>query len=129
MAVIVLACAVWLGWRSVRRRQSARATPPTPAPPEVEASMAGWSALARRALMVRFGPAWGAKTTEEIAAEPELAEALGPERAEQLVRFLRAADRARFAGEPAGAAHGPDWADWVAAFVGEAGAMSRISGK
>jgi hypothetical protein len=91
--------------------------------------MARLSALVRQALVARFGPSWGAKTTEEIAAEPGLADRLGPERAEGLVRFLREADRAKFAGETAATFQGPEWNDWVSAFVAEAGATSRIKGR
>ena len=52
----------------------------------------------------RFVPSWrrgaerrGLRTTEEIAARPELVEMFGGEQAERLVAFLQAADRAKFA--------------------------------
>ncbi len=88
-----------------------------------------WVASVRDTLVAGFGPSWAAKTTEEIAAEPDLTERLGPERAEQLVRFLRQADRVRFAGESEAAPYGLEWGDWVEAFVAEAGAMSRTRGR
>ena len=42
--------------------------------------MAAWSTAIRAALAARFGGHWQARTTEEIAADPTLAEALGPSR-------------------------------------------------
>lgn len=94
--------------------------------------LAAWSGKARGALVERFGPAWGARTTEEIAADEGLAAALSAARFEGLVRLLREADRAKFAGVDGD--QGEDWEDWVAAFVAEleagaAGARSRIKGK
>src|SRR5262249_52879285 len=131
LALIILGLAAgWLWWSNKqRRRRSSRRGRTAERLSSFEAPMALWSAQIRDALIVRFGPAWGAKTTEEIAAEPALAAALGPEGAEQLVRFLHEADRARFAGTEAAAAHGPEWAAWVAAFVAEAGARSRSNGR
>jgi hypothetical protein len=55
------------------------------------------SEAVRQALAARFGPAWRAKTTEELADRPELAERLGAERTARLVALLEAADRAKFA--------------------------------
>ena len=68
---------------------------------------------ARAALATRFGPAWGSKTTEEVAADPGLADLVGEPQAGPLVAFLLAADRAKFAdAEPA-----EDWEPWVASFL------------
>lgn len=53
--------------------------------------------LVRSALVVRWGPAWAARTTEEVAGSTELAAALGPDRLTQLVAVLAAADLAKFA--------------------------------
>ena len=133
LALALLALAIAAGWlrrRRARRRVAPRrgATRPAAAP---ETPMARRAARVREALMARFGPSWGAKTTEEIAAEPGLADRLGPLRAEQLVRFLHAADRAKFAGDPDpdGDAQPGPWDDWVDDFVAEAGAMSRTRGR
>jgi hypothetical protein len=92
------------------------------------------SRAVRAALAARFGPSWRARTTEEIAADPALAERVGTDQAARLVAFLREADRAKFAGE---ADLGPPeppaafaWLDeLLAAFGTEAGARSRINGK
>ena len=100
LALLVVGIAAgWLWWWNTRRRQSLRQAPRRSDSASFETPMAFWAARVREALIARFGPAWGAKTTEEIAAEPGLAAALGPERAAQLVRFLHAADRAKFAGD------------------------------
>jgi len=88
----------------------------------------------RAALAARFGPAWRAKTTEEVANEAGIAEAFGPEAAGRVVALLRAADLQKFA--PSGpegiGGHGTDVADWsefVAGFVAAAGARSTITGR
>ncbi|HWE36861.1 MAG TPA: hypothetical protein VG406_09875 [Isosphaeraceae bacterium] len=98
-------------------------------PTEPRERLVAWSGRARGALVGRFGAAWGARTTEEIAADEALASLLDPGRFEGLVRLLRQADRAKFAG--IGDDQGEDWEPWVAAFVAElaAGATSRINGK
>lgn len=59
--------------------------------------MIAWSVALRESLAGRFGPSWRAKTTEEIATDPRLSEALGDERTGRLLSFLAAADRAKFA--------------------------------
>src|SRR5207249_4135081 len=121
LAFLVLGVAGGWLWRDVRRRRMLQRSPAEDLGTSSEGSMALWSAQVRGALIAGFGPAWGAKTTEEIAAEPVLAELLGLEQAGRLVRFLRAADRAKFAGETA-VVHSPEWGVWVSAFVAEAGA-------
>jgi hypothetical protein len=133
LTLAVLALGIAAGW--LRRRRARRRRAPRPGasrpPAASETPMAGRAARVREALMARFGPSWGAKTTEEIAAEPGLADRLGPLRAEQLVRFLLAADRAKFAGDPDADAdaHSGPWDVWVDDFVAEAGAMSRTRGR
>ncbi len=133
--------ALLLGWRRVRvktRRGEPRVAltallDRTPDSPRVE--MVAWSEAVREALVVRFGPAWRAKTTEEMAADSTLLDALGPERTGELVRFLKVADHAKFAvrGGPLADAQSDAWRSWVAVFVSEsasaAGASSRIKGK
>jgi hypothetical protein len=92
----------------------------------------------RAALVARFGPSWAAKTTEEIATEPALADLLGAERLAPLLELLRAADRAKFASEPQLPDPGlqpptpnHDWVDKLLAVLtaAAAGANSRIKGK
>ena len=57
-----------------------------------------WADRVRRALADRLGPAWSAKTTEEIAGEFDLEAVIGPERRTFLLRLLAEADRRKFAG-------------------------------
>ncbi|MEA2630516.1 MAG: hypothetical protein QOE66_735 [Chloroflexota bacterium] len=96
--------------------------------------MAAWSAAVRAALTARFGAYWSARTTEEIAADRSLAEALGPETAELLVRFLSDADRAKFDDreglQPPLPGSAPEWlARFVSSSEPAAGARSMIKGK
>jgi hypothetical protein len=96
--------------------------------------MAAYSAAVRSALAARFGAQWNARTTEEIADDATLAEAIGPERSAQLVEFLSLADRAKFDDREGVQSPLPDAApEWLAGFVAssvpEAGARSMIKGK
>ncbi len=47
----------------------------------------------------QFGTAWRAKTNEELAAEPRLAEVLGHDQLQELIRFLDQVDQLKFAPE------------------------------
>jgi hypothetical protein len=85
------------------------------------------SAGVRGLLAARFDETWLAKTTEEIAASAALADAFGAGTADQLVAFLRAADRVKFAPEGQGDEAG-DWLDWASEFV-STGARSTTNGK
>jgi hypothetical protein len=53
----------------------------------------------RDVLTKQFGTAWRAKTTEELAAEPRLAEVLGHDQLRELIRFLDQVDQLKFAPE------------------------------
>jgi hypothetical protein len=66
---------------------------------------------ARETLAERFGPALRARTTEEIAADPQLREALGEARFDWLVRLLTTADRWKFAESPQDGAEESTWED------------------
>jgi hypothetical protein len=57
--------------------------------------------LTRDALAEHFGPGLRARTTEEIAVDTTLKEQIGEEYFDQLLCLLRAADRLKFAVEPA----------------------------
>jgi hypothetical protein len=71
------------------------------------------SASLRRSIASRFGGAWDAKTTEELAESPALAEWLGGDRAAAVLALLALADRAKFARPGAGLE--PDQSeDWEA---------------
>jgi hypothetical protein len=72
----------------------------------------------RGTLISRFGPAMRARTTEEIAADPQVKESLGADRLGPLIRLLAEADRWKFATLP-GNGHEelllqdlPGWESW-----------------
>ncbi|MHC5541654.1 hypothetical protein ACYOEI_25815, partial [Singulisphaera rosea] len=98
---LLLVSAFWIR----RRRRRTRAGASIPPPPGTRFSpsdtprerMIYWSLTVREALTVRFGDAWRAKTTEEIATDPGLLTALGSDHALKVVGFLLEADRAKFA--------------------------------
>jgi hypothetical protein len=54
------------------------------------------SLLIRSALEARYGPSWGACTTQELSSRDELATALGDQEFEALIALLEASDRAKF---------------------------------
>jgi hypothetical protein len=89
------------------------------------------SIAVREALATRFGAAWLAKTTEEIADDPALRELLEPDRAARLVAALQEADRAKFAETPEGPEHAAAAAylEELVPSIGVAAARSRMSGK
>jgi hypothetical protein len=55
---------------------------------------------ARETLATRFGPSLRARTTEEIAADPQVKEALGDDHFAALIRLLSTADHWKFASPP-----------------------------
>jgi hypothetical protein len=99
---LVLAGLLWIvRRRSVGRRRASLAEPQVSehddSPGAVLLSLA---TRVREALAARFGPALRARTTEEIAADAEIREALGEVNLEPLTHLLIAADRWKFASEP-----------------------------
>lgn len=109
LAFLALAILALLLRRRRRRRRKpspaavvSMAVPPADTLGSPHERMIAWSAAIRASLAGRFGPAWRARTTEEIAADGRLIEVLGPERSEGLIRFLAAVDRAKFAAEADG---------------------------
>lgn len=100
--VLSLVASTFLVWR-LRRRQPTRPTkqdrPSVPADgaDSPRERMIAWSLSLRASMAVTFGPTWLAKTTEEIADDPALSDAIGPEHAAQLLAFLAEADRTKFA--------------------------------
>ena len=113
--LVIIAVAAW--WRNRPRRE--RASRPAPDSRPIEPAPEGddilaWTARVRAALTERFGLAWAARTTEEIAASDELAARIGPERFADLVAFLRTADRVKFGGH---AMPDPAWRDQAGRFL------------
>lgn len=130
---IVLVLLVLLGvlaWRLRLRREKFRRKPRTITPESTidrEADVSAESTelpdlvrQCRRALVARFGNHLGARTTEEIGKDPELAEHLGHELVGELVQLLQEADRIKFAGisAPVASEH---WRRWASHFVTEVG--------
>jgi MYXO-CTERM domain-containing protein len=132
LAAVVL-LARWR-WRRRRSRPGTSSGPGSdPGDPPAEDSprsrLIASSEAVRAALVAAFGPTWASKTTEEVAADPTLGDRLGVDQAGRLVEFLRAADRAKFAGDQPG--EGDGWGPWADRFAREvsAGATSRSGGK
>jgi hypothetical protein len=87
----------------LRRALSRRRPPERPGAPEPPAEatprdqMVALSATIRQALADKLGPAWRAKTTEEVAIDRELETILGRDHLEELSRFLDRVDHLKFA--------------------------------
>ncbi len=104
LAIFALALAL-RGWRHRRSIRGTKADRTDAAGSNLEAELTpsrrliASSQAVRIALIAEFGPAWGSRTTEEIADDPTLCDRLGPDQAEAVVAYLRRVDRAKFAGE------------------------------
>ena len=140
-AGLLIPLTVWIVRRLQKRRHARKADAAMPA---LENGVATAPApeltdRVRSALVRAFGPNWRARTTEEVAASPDLAARFGEEVAGRVVDYLRAVDRAKFSDDPAGPPDELDW--WAARFAeevevgaipsahGSAKATSRINGK
>ncbi len=98
LALLALIFVVFLRRRSRRgKRLSGVPMFPDTSDESERERMIAWSIAVREALASRFGNVWKARTTEEIADDPQLLAQIGSERSERLIRFLREADRAKFA--------------------------------
>jgi len=113
--LLAVALAALMAWRL--RRSKARHPPVVPVGAEDDNPRIAHAEAVRKGLIARFGPAWGARTTEEIADDPALPGLIGPEWVGPLVDILRAADLAKFAGVPAVDEPDDDRGAWVAAFL------------
>jgi hypothetical protein len=102
---LAIPTSVFVLWALMRflRRRLARSRPDRAALADLDLTPRGrlvaLSTSTKHALTARFGPTWRAKTTEELAAEPILAEVLGPEPLKDLIEFLDRIDRLKFAAE------------------------------
>lgn len=115
---LLILAAVVIAWR--RRRRSADPITQTRGIPRDDSPEARLLALRERARAIltrRFGPALRARTTEEVAADPRLAETLGGDDLAKLTNLLRAGDRILFDREAASGRDGDLSADlerWTA---------------
>ncbi len=136
LAIAITLLVAWI-WRRLLRRPGATGRGPAARPVAFyptanQDDVVALAETARAALVARFGAPWRARTTEEVAADSGLVEALGAGTVERLVALLRAADRSKFAVESPDLQRDDDaeaWALWVASFVAAAGASSTINGK
>ncbi len=127
--VVIVLCLV------LRRRARRIANMTSVQPAVADAPADALHALAdsiRAQLVLRFGDPWRARTTEQIAESPAIAEALGPESFHKLVAFLQAVDVVKYSGQEHGDSDAirAEWSDWAAHFVADAaGARSATTGK
>jgi hypothetical protein len=125
--VFVLAAVFWI----IRRRRAYRRRVSL-AEPEVAAHddspgavLVSLAAKVREGLAARFGPSLRARTTEEIAADAAIREALGEVNLEPLTHLLIAADRWKFASEPGNGREESllddlsNWEEWHKTFLAE----------
>ena len=100
-----LACLVliWFARRRLRRSRVGRAGAHLsnygPSDTTPRGRLVAHSHSIRDVLANQFGTAWRAKTTEELAADPRLAEVLGQDQLQALIRFLDQVDQLKFAPE------------------------------
>jgi hypothetical protein len=96
----LLAGAVWIISRRRRRRRAVSTPQPVTSLDTPDAQLLSLAVQARETLATRFGPSLRARTTEEIAADPQVKEALGDDHFASLIRLLSTADHWKFASPP-----------------------------
>ncbi len=145
LVAVATFAAAYLMIQRLRRRRATRAAKlrsmPADTPNDPRGRLIPASERVREALVARFGPAWRARTTEEIEAGPELAATCGPDDASRLIMLLKDADRAKFDGDRRSAASQGEaadtdwpWLDGALTALASASApaatpKSRINGK
>jgi hypothetical protein len=91
----------WFLWNRLRRARAGRTvfdlSSQDPRDNSPRGRLVALSQSVRDLLANQFGPAWRAKTNEELSAEPRLVELLGHDQLLELVRFLDLIDRLKFA--------------------------------
>jgi len=96
----LLAGAVWIISHRRRRRRAVSTPQPVTSLDTPDAQLLSLAVRARETLATRFGPSLRARTTEEIAADTQVKEALGNDHFESLIRLLSTADHWKFASPP-----------------------------
>ncbi len=105
VVLLVLGCVVlcWFFWSRLRRGRSRRKRGDLAPEDRPDATprerLVALSNSIREALTVQYGTTWRAKTTEELSADAQLVQAVGPEGFEDLIRFLDQVDLIKFAPE------------------------------
>ncbi|WP_165249709.1 hypothetical protein [Paludisphaera soli] len=118
IALALLAACV-AAWIARKRRPGGAAAPGLSAESDdsPETRLVALGVFVRKVMAARLGPALRARTTEEIAADPRLAERLDAEDLGRLVAILGAGDRVKFG--RGGVAEDlleclPEWTAWSA---------------
>ncbi len=114
LALALAAVLAWMTWRLRRRRGTTPVLPPLPVDAPLDARLLALCDRLRTDLAARLGPALRARTTEELAADPRVAEILG-EDLPRLAEILAAGDRLKFACVPVVdlAERLPEWSGWA----------------
>lgn len=131
---LALATAACLALAIVRRRRRAAGAPAFAQlgfdeSPEVRLVALG--DRLRAVLAARLGPTIRARTTEEIAADPRLADRLDAEDLGRLAAVLGACDRVKFSGPGADEPYRdllPEWAQWAGSLDARFAALPRAAG-
>ncbi|RUL87317.1 hypothetical protein [Tautonia sociabilis] len=138
-AIVLVGLGIALRARRRRRSHPARVSSAIPATRPSSSSSPADRLVARaeairEAIITAFGPSWAARTTEELASSPELADRIGADRSCRVIALLAEADRVKFSGEVPSEDQGdPEDLDrWVAeilAALSAAGATSTSIGR
>jgi len=110
--LIIFAALAGLRWWRSSHSIAATAKPPIDDSPETR--LLALRERARTILAARFGPALRARTTEELADDARLAEAIGEDDLARLTELLRAGDRALFDRDSAAETNGDPSANLAA---------------
>jgi hypothetical protein len=97
--LLIIACILWRRRRKMRSRNRSGHRPQTPHDATPQGRLVAFSSSIRETLADRFGTAWRAKTTQDLAMENLLVEVLGREQLDELIRFLDLVDHLKFAPE------------------------------
>ncbi len=104
LAVGAAVALLFVGWFVWRKRAAARVglaafdrSQQGPRDISPRGQLVALSHSIRELLADKNGPAWRAKTIEELSAEPRLVELLGRDQAYELIRFLDHVDHLKFA--------------------------------
>ena len=119
IAVVALLSMTTIMLRRRRRKRKTESLPQVQPSPPIATPSTGADSV-REALVRAFGPSWRARTTEEVAASPDLASRFGDEVTGRVIAYLLAVDRAKFSGDTSAPPEDLDW--WAARFIEEVNA-------
>lgn len=137
LAALLLAMWLVVGWTILRRRRqhhgvrnaaSGRVVSVDDSP---SAKLLILAEEVRGTLITRFGPTMRARTTEEIAADPQVKEILGEQRLDPLIRLFEEADHWKFATQPGNGREQSllenlsGWDAWHRALLADSAARAR----